>query len=117
MARPPKITINRGTTYTISGTYKENGIATDITGAAVRFTVKPVEWDTDADDSAATIFKDGTLVSPAAGTYSIALTDTDTYVDAGSYYFDIKIELADGTIYKLTEGICIIDGSPTNRTV
>lgn len=116
MARIPTITINRGTTYTISGTYKEAGVAADITGAAIRFTVKPDEWDVDADDSDATITKSGSIVSAAAGTYSIALTDTDTYVDAGDYFFDIKIELADGTIHRLVEGNCIIDGSPTNRT-
>jgi len=116
MAKTPTITINRGTTYTLSGIYKEDGVAADITGAAIRFTVKPEEWDADADDSDATIAKSGSITDASAGTYAIALTDTDTYVDAGDYFFDIKIELADGTIHRLVEGNCIIDGSPTNRT-
>lgn len=111
-----KITISRGTTYVISGAYEENGVAADITDAAIRFTVKEAEWDIDADDSDALITKSGVIVSASGGTYTITLTDTDTYVTPGKHYYDIKIELSSGIIYKLVEGRCVIEGSPTNRT-
>ena len=110
------ITVPRGTTYTIYGNYQVNGEAADITGAAIRFTIKTVEWDTDADDSDALLTKAGTITSAAGGTYEIDLTDVNTYVDAGTYFYDVKIELSDGTIYRLSKGSITIDGSPTNRT-
>lgn len=111
-----KLTVNRGTTFAINGTYKENGVATSISGASIRFTVKSDEWDADADDSDAVITKSGSIVSASAGTYQITLTDTDTYITPGTYFYDIKIELANGTIYRLAFGQFVISGSPTNRT-
>lgn len=108
--------VDRGTTVTISGVYTEGGVATDITGASIRFTVKPTSWDTDADDSDATITKAGSIVDASAGTYSITLTDTDTYVDPDTYYYDIKIELASGTIHKLSGGKFKVLPTVTNRT-
>jgi hypothetical protein len=114
-----KLTIDRGTSYAISGTYLDSdGVAVDITSSDIRFTVKSTEWDTDADDSDALITADGTIVSGADGTYLISLTPTDTQVDAGKYYYDIKIDVdGDGTdIKRLDKGRVTIDGSPTNRT-
>lgn len=111
-----KLIVYRGITYTISGNYQEDGVATDITGSAIRFTVKEDEWDTDADDSDALIFKSGSIVSASGGTYAISLSDIDTYLTPGSYYWDIKIELASGTIHRLEGGIFILKGTPTNRT-
>lgn len=116
MASRTNLVVDRGTTYVISGTYKEGGVAADITGAAIRFTVKSAEWDSSVSDTTAVITKSGTLVSPTAGAYTITLTDTDTYVTPGNYYYSIKIELASGVIHKLVEGRLKIDGDPTNRT-
>lgn len=47
-----KLKINRGTTYTITYNHKVDGVATTLVGATVRFTLKSVEWDTDANDNA-----------------------------------------------------------------
>lgn len=116
MASKTNLSVDRGTTYVISGTYKEGGVAADITGSAIRFTAKSVEWDASATDSTASITKSGVLVSPTAGTYTITLTDVDTYITPGNYYYSIKIELASGVIHKLVEGRLKIDGDPTNRT-
>lgn len=116
MASRTNLTVDRGTTYVISGTYKEGGVVADITGAAIRFTVKSSEWDTSSDDTTSLISKNGTLVSPTAGTWVITLSDTDTYKTPGNYYYSIKIEKADGTIHKLVEGRFKLDGDPTNRT-
>lgn len=113
------LTIDRGTAYSISGTYLDaDGSAVDITGATIRFTVKTSEWDDSTDDSTASITASGSIVSAADGTYSIALTPTDTEIDAGKYFYDIKIDMdSDGTdIKRLAKGKLTIDGSPTNRT-
>lgn len=110
-----KIELERGTTYGITGTYKENGTAADITRAVIRFTVKEEEWDADADDSDAQIAKNGVIVSAPAGTYSITLSDVDTYQNPGDYYYSIKIELANGNIYLLDKGKFKVRPNTTNR--
>lgn len=110
------IEVDRGTTYGMAGVYKFNGVASDITGAAIRFTAKETKWDTDADDSDALITKAGVIVDASAGTYTITLTDVDTYKDPGKYYYSVKIELATGQIYTLAKGRLVIDPNTTNRT-
>lgn len=114
-----KITIDRGTAYAISGTYSDSaGNPIDITGATIRFTCKNVEWDSNATDTDALIAKTGSIVSPTAGTYLVSLTPADTYIDAGNYFYDIKIDRhSDASdIKRLSKGALVIDGSPTNRT-
>lgn len=108
--------INRGTTYTITYNHLVDGVATTLVGATVRFTMKSVEWDTDADDSDAIVTKNITN-GTSGGVATISLTPTNTYQTPGKYYYDIKVDVnSDGvTIYKMTEGTITIDGSPTNR--
>lgn len=50
-----KLTINRGTTYSITFNYQVDGVATSLVGSTVFFTVKSVAYDTDATDSSAVI--------------------------------------------------------------
>lgn len=111
-----KITVNRGTTYAITGTYTDSDGNTDITGATVRFTVKSGKWSADEADSDALITATGSLTNATAGQYTIDLSNSDTEVTPGKYYYDIKIELQDGSIYRLDFGRFIVSGSPTNRT-
>lgn len=107
--------INRGTTYTLGVTYQRNGVATTLVGATVRFTMKDEEYDTSTDDTTAELKKnvtDGT----AEGTATITIDPADTAtLTPGTYFYDIKIEDADGAIYKIDEGKVKLDGSPTNR--
>lgn len=107
--------INRGTTYTRSGTYSKNGVLQTLVGATVRFTMKSEKYDSDTDDSDAKILKnitDGT----AQGAYVITIDPSDTAtLEPGKYYYDIKVENADGTIYELDEGTIKLDAGPTNR--
>lgn len=110
-----QLRINRGTTYTIGLVYERGGIATTLVGATVRFTVKTAEWDDNMLDTDASILKnitDGT----AEGTATITIDPEDTAeLTPGKYYYDIKVEQADGEIYKVDEGTIKLDGSPTNR--
>lgn len=112
-----KLKINRGTTYSITYTYKVDGVATSLVGSTVRFTVKSSEYDTDTDDSTAIVAKNITTGN-SSGVATITLNPTDTAtVTPGVYYYDIKVDVAsDGvTVYKTDEGQIILDGSPTNR--
>lgn len=110
-----QLKINRGTTYTIGLTYKKNGVPATLVGATVRFTIKTVEFDENMTDSSALVVKnitDGTV----DGTATIILEPSDTAdIIPDKYFYDIKVDLPDGEIYKLDEGTIKLDGSPTNR--
>lgn len=107
--------VNRGTTYTIGVNYQRNGEAATLVGATVRFTMKDEEYDTSTDDTTAVVKKnvtDGT--SGGVATITIDPSDTST-LTPGTYFYDIKVEDADGNVYKIDEGKIKLDGSPTNR--
>lgn len=112
-----RLTINRGTTYAITFNYLVDGVATTLVGATVRFTMKDVEYDSDTDDSTASVLKNVTS-GDSNGLATITLNPSDTAtLTPGKYYYDIKVDVAsDGvTVYKMDEGTITLDGSPTNR--
>lgn len=107
--------INRGTTYRRTGTVSIDGEATSLVGATIRFTAKDEEYDTDTDDTNAEI-KKNVEDGDADGNYEIVLEPADTHnLTPGTYFYDIKVEFPDGSIYKIDEGKIKLDGSPTNR--
>lgn len=110
-----KLTINRGTTFTIGFQYKKAGVNHTLVGATVRFTIKQVESDQNATDSDALLVKNVTT-GDSGGYASIVIDPSDTaLILPGNYYYDIKVEEASGDIYKVIEGRVKLDGSPTNR--
>lgn len=113
------ITVQRGTTYSITINYQEDGVAANITGSTILFTVKSAEFDDDPTDSTALISKTVTShVNPTGGISRVTLTPSDTRnVEPGKYYYSIKIDKAsdDVTVYELDEGRFDLDGDPTNR--
>jgi len=107
--------ITSGTTYTIGIVYKRNGEAETLVGATVRFTIKTAEWDTNMTDSDAILLKNITDGN-AQGEATITIDPVDlAETTPDKYYYDIKVEQADGEIYKIDEGTIKLDGSPTNR--
>lgn len=110
-----KLTITRGTTYTIGVVYKKNGVVATLVGATVRFTIKSSEYDADMDDSTAILLKN-VVDGNSSGEATITIDPEDTAeVTPGNYFYDIKVEEAGGEIYKIDEGKIKLDGSPTNR--
>jgi len=108
--------VNRGTTYTIGLQYQKNGENSTLVGATVRFTIKTSEYDADMTDSDALLVKN-VLDGNSDGYAIITIDPTDTKtIDPGKYYYDIKVQEANGHIYKVDEGRLKLDGSPTNRT-
>lgn len=110
--------INRGTSFPITVNYSSNGLAGDLTGASVFFTVKKTEFDNDMTDASAVLAKTITTHSdPTNGVSVINIDPSDTLdLDPNiDYRYDIKVKIATGEIYKLDEGTFKVDGSPTNR--
>jgi len=109
--------ITRGTTFVITVNYEKDGVPTSLVGATVRFTMKTDEWDTDLDDSEASLLKNITD-GDADGVATITIDPSDTAtLEPNDYRYDIKVdEASDGvTVYKIDEGKIKLDGSPTNR--
>lgn len=83
--------------------------------AVIRFTMKPEQFDADADDSDATVKKDITDAT-AEGEYSITIAPEDTdLVEPGKYYYDVMCEFDDGRIFQVDSGTIKLTGTPTNR--
>lgn len=119
------LTIKRGTTFPILfENTTSDGQPIDLTGATVFFTAKVAEFDTDADDTNATIKKDVTVhvdedgnPSATQGISTIALTPTDTQKNPATYNYDITVKYANGVVNTPIEGKLKIDGKPTNRSL
>ena len=112
-----QLKIDRGTTYTIGVAYQRNAVAATLVGATVRFTMKPTEFSADTTDADASVLKNVTNgTTGGLATILIAPADTAT-LTPGTYYYDVKVKEADGSIYKIDEGKVKLDGSATNRLV
>lgn len=108
----PDIFIVRGDNHTITVTFSD----TDITGATVFFTVKSA-IDAAADDSAASITKDVTSHSdPTNGVTLISLSNSDTNITPGLYYYDIQLKTAGGSIVSVPPRRLEIISDVTRRT-
>jgi len=91
------ISIIRGTDNSIKITFKENNVAIDITGYTILFTVKK-QCDINKDDDFALIKKTITTHSdPTYGESTLILSSTDTDIDEGNYYWDLRL-IKDGVI-------------------
>ena len=105
--------IKRNTTYEMSYTH-----TAAMTGGTVYFTVKSVEFDTDAADTSALILKTVTSFTLGNTLASWTLTDADTYITPGKYFYDIVYEEASGkSLPPIFEGKFKVAGHPTNRSV
>lgn len=80
----------RGESQTLSLAFTDDSSnPIDISSYTILFTVKRV-LDADATDADAAITLSGTVLSGSGGTASISLASTDTLIDIGDYYYDIK---------------------------
>jgi hypothetical protein len=111
------ITIDRGQTYSATVTITEDGIAKNISGYTLFFTVKKNTNDLDGDDVGAQIAKTITgHVTPASGITMISLTTSDTTMNPGTYIYDIKLKDSTGSWVKYGNADkFIVRGVATNR--
>jgi hypothetical protein len=105
--------LEAGKTYDMSYTHP-----TAMTGGTVYFTVKAAEYDSDDDDSDAPIAKDVTSFTLEGTKAEWTLTDSDTYLTPGKYYYDIVFEDSTGeTLPASWWGQVKIVKRSTNRNV
>jgi hypothetical protein len=109
------IEIIRGDDISFATTFTdENGDAVNLTGSTVFFTVKE---DYDKTDAEAVISKSViSHTSPASGITSIVLTNSDTTITPGDYYWDIQIKDSNSKISSIKAGKFIVSADITNRT-
>lgn len=106
------IRLVQGDTYSSLITVIENGSPLDITGATFSFTAKRKLSDADDD---AIISKDwSTHTAPTEGKTLLTLTDDQTDVEEGTYYFDIQFKLG-GTVATILIGKLFIIAQVTRR--
>ena len=87
----------KGTDNSIKITFTENDVPVNITGYTILFTVKK-QCDINKDDDFALIKKTITTHSdPTHGESTLILSSTDTDIDEGNYYWDLR-SIKDGVI-------------------
>jgi hypothetical protein len=92
------IQVKRATDVSFQVIFTRDGVAINITGYTLFFTVKALNELSEAD-TAAPIKKDITQHSdPTHGITTITLTDDDTDLEAGTYAYDIKLKNSQGVI-------------------
>jgi hypothetical protein len=108
------MTIIRQTDNNIELTFTENGDPVNITGMTILFTVKR-QCDIDKDDEFALIKKDITIhTQPEQGKSEINLSNEDTDIEAGNYYYDLRL-VKDGTITQTQRDLLEITNGITKR--
>lgn len=107
------VTIYRGTSYPMTYTHP-----TDMTGGTLYFTVKPTEFDDSAPDTTGMPKATVTSFTNGGTLASWTLTETDTYVEPGNYFYDIVFQDSTGISFPpIFEGKFKILPHPTNRNV
>lgn len=90
-----------------------NGDPIDLTGSTVFFTVKVNKSDPDSD---AVISKSqSSHTNPTGGVTSISLTNSDTNVKVGNYYYDFQLVDSAGLVTTILTGIFMIKQDITIR--
>lgn len=105
--------IARGTTQPFTYTHVEA-----MTGGTLFFTIKQSSSDSDADDSSAILKKTISVFTNGGLTASWSLTDEETWIKRGIYYYDIQFKDSAGNVYDpIFTGTIEITPHPTNRSV
>lgn len=90
-----------------------NNNAVDLTGSTVFLTVKRKRTDTDAE---ALISKETTSFSaPTTGVMTFDLTDQETNIAPGLYYFDVQLKDSSGLISSSVAGDFRVSQDITTR--
>jgi hypothetical protein len=105
----------RGDNVTLQLTFKDgNGVAINITGYTVFFTLKRNKYDTDAQASLTKTIT--THTNPSQGITTLSLTNTDTASLNGSYYYDISYKTGAGVHKLVDNGVFTFKEDITQRT-
>lgn len=116
------ISLPMAITKSIDYTFKNiDGTPIDVTTATILFTVKSVASDQDPTDSSALIAKELSITDGANGMANLFLTQEDTFIIPGDYFYDVKIaqpyDAAPTTVDIALIGAFTITDDSTNRVV
>jgi hypothetical protein len=116
------ISLPMAITKSIDYTFKHiDGTPINITTATLLFTVKDVASDQDATDSTALIKKELSITDGANGMANLFLTQDDTFIPVGEYFYDIKLVQtyvsSSTTVDAALIGAFTITDDSTNRVV
>ena len=107
------ITIEQGATFSQVVTYKESGVAINLTGYTARMQVRATL------ESASTLVELTTANSRialggAAGTITLTISATDTAaLTAGRGVYDLELVSGSGIVTRLLQGVCTISRNVT----
>lgn len=109
-----QLSVYRGDDKDWNLTFKNsNGVAINLTGSKIFFTVKKNRSDA---DSVALIKKDvASHVDAVGGLSKISLTHSDTAVDVGIYFFDIQLVDGAGNVATVVAGTFVVTQDVTVR--
>lgn len=114
MATNQSLEIVRGNDKTWNLVFDDGTDPINITGATIRFTVKANKKDTDSE---ALIQKTITShTDAAAGETSIVLTQADTTIEPGEYFYDIQYETSGGVVTTVLLGTLEVQQNITLTT-
>ena len=112
---PTTMEVIYGDTPTFTGTVTANGVAVNITGYTIYFTVRDTPDFSDTTDAKAAVATTATLTTPASGLFSLALTSAMTSLEPGTYYYNIRIKKG-STLLSSKNGIYSVLNGSTQRT-
>jgi hypothetical protein len=107
------ILLEQGATFSQVITYKDNGVAVNLTGYTARMQVRATL------ESASTLVELTTANSRialggAAGTISLTISATDTAaLTAGRGVYDLELVSGSGIVTRLLQGVCTISRNVT----
>ena len=103
MIEQHNLVVYRGDTFAERLTFTDtDGVAVNITGWTIFFTLKTNKKDT---DTLAIISKTITIIpNPELGIYDFVIPASELNTLLGMYYYDFQIKLADGKIYTFMSG-------------
>ncbi len=104
----------QGDDVTLTLTFTDNdGNAIDLTGGTVFLTVK--NRSTDSDDNAVLKKDVSSFSAPTTGIMTIDLTDSDTDISAGYYWYDVQFVDSSGSVSSIQKDKFIVKRDITNR--
>jgi len=104
----------QGDTKTFTITVRDSdGSAYDLTDYTTRFTVKS---DKNTVDGSATISKTGTITNATGGVFQVSLSNTDTNIDEGTYYYDFQIDNGSSIVKTVEQGLFLVTQDVTDTS-
>ena len=113
----------RGDDFTKTITFKQDGVAIDITGSTVFFTIRKTDKGGDGiftDVDSDVLYKQTVTIhtAPVSGTTAISIPDTDsTLFEPEDYYYDIQYKSAIGSISTPMRDVFRVTRDTTRRIV